>query len=411
MYDSTIHSKTISRQFRKSDFKSKVWTATKADRPAITKAALRLAEHGFETVALRRNDLGGKPIYRHASLPEALLIRHVAENVRRVTGVHQSDRQSIVKSLVNLLAEGVPFNVAKIDIRSFYESIDPSNILLRLESDAAFSRQSISVLKCFFSALREKQISGLPRGIGLSATLSEYLLRDFDRNMAAIKDVRFYSRYVDDIIVVSTPEMPFDEVIQEAKSFLPQELEFNRSKTNGFGFKPYSNNAAKPGGQCITYLGYDITVDEITNDGRSSARNVLVDMSKKKVGRLKRRLCKALLAFNSGGSFADLLDRVKILTSNFGYHHETSGQTRYAGIRFNYPLINPETAKSLDLLDRFLINTVTSTHKNNRIRPTLTQDQRISLLGMGFKTGFVDSRFYSFKDDRLRHLTGCWLHA
>lgn len=411
MFDSTIHSHTIARHFRKSDFESKVWSATKDDRPAIIRSATRLASNGFTSVSLKRNEIGTKPIYRHADLAEALLIRHVSDNVRRVTGVKQSDRHSIVKSLSNMLAEGVPFTVIKSDIKSFYESVRSSDIVKKLEQDAAFSRQSISVLKSFFSSLQQQQISGLPRGIGLSATLSEYLMRDFDSTVSNVGGVKFYSRYVDDIIILASPDVSIDAIMSQICGSLPIGLSLNRTKTKTYLFKPHSSRSSGKIENCLSFLGYDFSVSEVISDERTLLRAVGVDIARKKVERIKRRFCKALLAYNDGGNFTDFRDRVRILTSNFPYKDELSGQTRYSGLRYNYGLIDPEKSEALKSLDRFVMNVITSKHTNNRIRPNLTLAQRNTILGLGFKSGFINNRFFSFETSRLRTLIGCWAHA
>ena len=154
MFDSSLHAKTLARQFRRSDFHERSWNISIADKEHIIASALDTARRGFDRVSLRQNRLGDKTIYRHGAISEALLIRHVADGVRRMTGVRQSDRKSIMKSLVAVVGEGIPFGVLKFDIRSFYESVDPLEIISNLRADAAFSRQSVELLETFFNALR-----------------------------------------------------------------------------------------------------------------------------------------------------------------------------------------------------------------------------------------------------------------
>ncbi|HBV4973744.1 TPA: hypothetical protein MDZ92_005595 [Klebsiella pneumoniae] len=45
-------------------------------------------------------------------------------------------------------------------------------------------------------------ISGLPRGISLSATLAELCLQEIDSFFLKEKDVFYYSRFVDDILII-----------------------------------------------------------------------------------------------------------------------------------------------------------------------------------------------------------------
>ena len=45
--------------------------------------------------------------------------------------------------------------------------------------------------------------SGVPRGMNISATMSELYMRKFDRWIRSFDSVYFYARFVDDIIVFS----------------------------------------------------------------------------------------------------------------------------------------------------------------------------------------------------------------
>src|SRR5690606_34498610 len=47
---------------------------------------------------------------------------------------------------------------------------------------------------------------GIPRGIGFSAYLSELYLRGFDNKIKSLENITYYSRYVDDIILIITPK-------------------------------------------------------------------------------------------------------------------------------------------------------------------------------------------------------------
>src|SRR6185437_14507468 len=55
-----------------------------------------------------------------------MTLRKIALNILRKSRIRQPDRQSIVANLKSLLTEGVPFRLYRLDIRSFYESLDTS---------------------------------------------------------------------------------------------------------------------------------------------------------------------------------------------------------------------------------------------------------------------------------------------
>jgi hypothetical protein len=410
--DTTIHAKTLARQIRQSDFHSTVWSFSASDKQNVITDALAVAATGFNSVALRINTIAGKPIYRHAYLSEALLTRHISESVRRVTKVRQTDRQAIVKSIVALAEEGIAFNVFKLDIKSFYETINTAEIVRMLRSDAAFSRQSINVLESFFASLAQRGILGLPRGIGLSATLSEYLMRAFDEEISNSPGVRFYSRYVDDVIMIVSEKTDMAALRLFAEAKLPQGLFLNRRKTMPFVFRPYSRNNTGVSEDSIDFLGYRISIGEITRDSESRMRrDIHVDISAGKVKKIKRRVAMSLLQFNGGGSYRDLLDRIKLLTSNYGFLDAASGEKRYSGLRYNYGAIDPARSDALVQLDRFLLNALCSSNVNNRIRPNLTAGQRRQLISLQFTTGFVANRFFTFSYDDVQRIIGCWSHA
>ena len=48
--------------------------------------------------------------------------------------------------------------------------------------------------------------SGVPRGFGVSAYLSELYMREIDNEIKALPDVIYYARYVDDIVIIFSPK-------------------------------------------------------------------------------------------------------------------------------------------------------------------------------------------------------------
>ena len=410
MYDPTLHTKTLARQIRKSDFEPGPLQIQIAQKAVVLDTAVLIAANGFQSVALRKANVAGRDVFQQSSLPEALITRHISENIRRVTKVKQSDRQSIVRCIRSLLAEGTAFNILKLDIRSFYESINIDDIVESLSNDPAFSRQSIALLSSLFDAFRQQGIVGLPRGLELSATLAEYALRDFDRSTSLKQGVRFYSRYVDDIFIMLEPTKDVDDLIYELKQMLPNGLEFRRSKTKICRFSRLITKSPQNEDD-FSFLGYNIKVSKIFRVENALRREVSLDIAAGKVKKIKRRIALALLDFNAGGSYADLHDRIKVLTSNYEFFDGQTGARRLAGLRYNYSLINAKKSRSLTSLDHYLYNALFSRNPKNRLRPQLTVPQRRQLWGYSFKSGFRDNRFFAYNQNRLHQITRCWSHA
>src|SRR5699024_10410218 len=113
---------------------------------------------------------------------------------------------------------------------------------------------------------------GLPRGIGVSAFLSELFMRDIDNQIRNLTDLVYYARYVDDIVAVFIPKSTTIEKNRMKRYFVKikdivkeKGIKLNRAKTNCF-------NLMKGVSQLIIrkeiYKGGEMRTSELTgNDG------------------------------------------------------------------------------------------------------------------------------------------------
>lgn len=407
-----MHAKTLARHVRKSDFKADPSIYDRVVLNQKISQAAQIAVLGYGAVGLKTSMLRGKAVYQLADLSDQLVARHITSNIRRVTSVKQDDRQFIVTCLAKLMAEGLPFRVYKFDIASFYESVSPTQILDRLERDTAFSGQSVRALRSLFTQLDALNVRGLPRGMSLSATLAEYLLRDMDRNLASARGVRFYARFVDDIIIITDGKEDAVEFRSLAKDALPMGLAFNK-KSNSWAFSPWAKGNTDAIEHRIDFLGYRFSVSLVHRDPalEKRVRRVSLDIAPSKVRKLKTRLAKALIAYAVDNDFDILRDRVRLLTSNFRFTQKGSGARRTSGIYFNYPLVSGDASIALRELDNFLLSTLTSRHPKNRLRPVMSAKHRQHLLNLRFRDGFEQKRFFAFSSGRLAQITRCWAYA
>lgn len=411
MYDLTMHAKSIARHFLPGDFIADPSLLKEDVRKAVIDKAVQIGAAGFSSVAFMKSKLRGKAIYQVTDMAQLLVLRHVSKNIRRITGVKQDNRQFIVECIRTMLREGTPYRVYKFDIKSFYESVNIEQILKHLKNNEGFSGQSASALDTFFKVANATGISGLPRGLGLSATLAEYLLRPFDDGVVGIPHVWFYARFVDDIFIVTSGRENRDEFIQKMKALLPDGLRFNQ-KSNFFDFYKFSKSQTGLA-HSIDYLGYRFNVSHVTQSpvGKGLTRIVTLDIAPTKVKKLKTRIAKSLLQFSIDGKYGDLLSRIRLITGNFNFVDRSTGIRRVSGIYFNYPLVDSNQSNSIVELDKFLRNIIMSSHPGNKLRPALTLAQRRELVRLTFKDGHTKKRFYSFHPVRLVELKSVWQHA
>lgn len=176
--------------------------------------------------------LNGQGKRSMAYLCQNLVLRKLHKNIRRIYAVQQADRNSIVKQMKLLLSENVEMRIVRLDVRHFYESIDRQRIIEKLIDDARLSYHSLMLLQSLFNDPAIVAGTGLPRGLGISAALSELYMKYFDLEFKKIEGVYYYARFVDDIIVFCSSEaskvLAWNYAGEELKKI---GLELNEEKT------------------------------------------------------------------------------------------------------------------------------------------------------------------------------------
>lgn len=327
-------------------------------------------------------------------LIDDFVLRKANKNIRRVYGIRPADRFKIIKNVQNLLSEDLPFYVCKTDIKQFYESIDKTKILEDMKASLILSFDTKCVLDRLFNHSILPPNTGLPRGINISATLSEYFMRRFDKDVRKIDGFFYYARYVDDIIIFSTKEIT-KETMRQISFLLPAGLVLNAQKT----YIEHFNKSGK-----IQFLGYQFEKD--TNN------KLKTTIAPKKIKKIKERMIKAFLAFTQNRDQKLLKDRLLFLSANYPLKtlrqelskYENTGYL-HGGIAYNYPLIDDFSC--LKELDTFLYQII-YTNGFKRINRFLTSAQKTEMQKYSFYSGYQRRITRWFKLDRLRQITKCW---
>lgn len=353
MYDPTFNSETLAWHLNAHDIQAFPLLNDDKQKELHITQAVALARNGFGSISLQIHKLRGASIYRSTSIQEDLVLRKAQQNLRRITNVRQSDRMEIIRCIKSLCREGVPYKVYKIDIKKFYESVDTAALAKNLERDIPTSPSSLLVLGTFFEALKIRGIAGLPRGLSISATLSEYLMRRFDEIATRTDGVHFYARYVDDMLIITKGDENPKTFIRNLSRKLPSGLKFNYSKTRFYNFLPYDKSITGTVENSFDFLGYQFSVYVVKNQSGSYERPITLDIAPKKIKRAKTRLVLAFRQFMSDGNFADLEDRIRVLTGNYSFFDHRKRVQRLAGVYYSYRLID-ETSRGLNDLDQFL---------------------------------------------------------
>ena len=414
MYDFAFDLRTLGREFIKADFKADPNLIDDDYRATIIASARAQASSGFVNFNLQTNNLRGKPTYQVLGIDHALIMRKFSRNIRRLTRVRQSDRSTIIKSLKQLLSEGHHFRVYKLDLQNFYESIDRSGIEAQLRRDGGLSPPTLHVYQFISSALQAHGLVGLPRGMSISAVLSEYVMRSFDQTVKSLDNVYYYARYVDDIVVLTTGKENKRAFLKRARQALPMGVVLNHAKTRIIDFNQAKvNNAANQTVEdVVDFLGYRFYVYQILNQNRSLSRRVHADISPNKLLRFKTRMTLSALQFTKDNNFVDFKDRIRALSGNYNVYDFNRKIRRNVGIYFNYRFLDLPHSSAIPELDAYLKKLVLA-HTGKigvSFRTNLTAKQRREILNLTFQRSFATRNFAHFEINRLTHLVGCWAY-
>lgn len=341
------------------------------------------------------------------TLENIFLSKQLQQNISQTYKIRQSSRYEILNLLINLLEDGFPKILIRTDIKSFYESIPQEEVLRKIKEDNLLSLKTQKfikeILKGYNSATSQtKDYKGVPRGVGVSAYLSELYMRTIDNRIKELPDLIFYARYVDDIIAVFTPQkeekgLPKTYTNQIRIIIEENQLLVNTSKTTpinliqGLKSIEFENPKCTP----IEFLGYKIGSKKIEKEKKDNNGNIItftdynlsIEMSENKLKKYKQKIKLAYDDFknkktkNRQRAFKLLLARMTYLSSNTKLRNNKSKV--FVGIYYSTPfLVNGNSLEQLNKSSQWRIN-----------RFDFTIDEKKKLLNCDFTKGFNNQIF------------------
>lgn len=369
----------------------------------IDKLEEKILDESFE-FNIKTND----EYYFIEDISQKLLVRKLNDNIKRIYKDEQANRKFIIHQVKTLLNETAPFWVIKTDIKAFYESIDRDRIFKKLKNDAMLSYYSVFLLKKIFDHPEIISNTGVPRGLNISSTLSEIYMRNFDKSIQRYKDVYYYARFVDDIIIFLNNKQSainlfnsLDEIISE----LQLSLRINTDKTeliDGLNFKILKKGYNKrPIHNNIEYLGYKFYLDD-------SKSKLQISIADKKIQKIKTRIIKSYIDYINNDDFELLKKRIKFLTGNYGISKTNDGSILKAGIHFNYTHINNlSILKELNVFHKKLIYSKKGSI-GVKLDSKLSTSKRDVLKKHCFIAGYKNKTYNSFSFVEMGQIIKCW---
>lgn len=340
---------------------------------------------------VKRMGPNNKEIYLSDGRPETFFIeKQLQSNIASLYKVKQANRDEVISQVVGFVSGSLPLWGLRLDIQSFYETIDQWALVRKLKEDQLIDSPSVRFIQQILFSYRQlsQSASGIPRGNGISAYLSELYMRNVDKELRSLPNLLYYGRYVDDIIMlfVQTPESSQDALLATVRSAVEShKLTLNTEKT--IPFDTSLGNGCK-----FTFLGYDFAV----KNGVCS-----VDISHQKFKKMEARLLRSFEVCldahpRNSKAAAKLLEmRVKYLTTNTRLFNTKSNA--YVGVFYSHRHVNkPDRFTALD----FVLN-----HQISKVPESRT---RLRLGKQSFVRGFKEQRYSHFTASEFSDIVRLW---
>ena len=326
-----------------------------------------LMENFSETKELeitKGNIINGKQVYCiKDNARDFIVSRILQQKIKQVYRLESTNRNIISAQLRNILEDRYPKIVIKADVESFYESIDFKKAIDEMEADHLMSSQFIAILRNINYQYRKLSGNekGIPRGIGVSAFVAEYIMRNFDKKVRSLNGLFFYARFVDDIIAVFSAgninekdiEQNGINKIQEMKGAIPKD-EFNfhtdEDDPKRIRYRIFSTQI-----ECIEHKTYEMlrknkksldmkvsAIDKITTDIIKLISKIQMEICNIKTDLIQlaaseysslaheaqKMLPKAEILFNSSKELCNSLTSIDIPTEQYLSNHLNSFQSK-----------------------------------------------------------------------------------
>ncbi len=185
-----------------------------ATETALIEKKVAAGTYRFTTYRERLISKGAAKLPRVLSIPtirDRLTLRTYCEFLNATFPSASSDLAQVkVAQLGRAIASKNYTHFVKVDVEDFYPSIDHKRLLSKVRKRIR-KKEALSLLTAAISNSTASQkvggknavpsAKGVPQGLSISNVLAEIYLQSFDQSFADQTDI-FYSRYVDDILVL-----------------------------------------------------------------------------------------------------------------------------------------------------------------------------------------------------------------
>lgn len=360
------------------------------------------------------------------------VMKTLQANLKSVFKVQQANRHRIMTQLKRLLNESTPKYIIRTDVRHFYESIPQAGLLKMIKDNTLLSRMSVRfiwhVLQEYEAKkdVAEPRGKGVPRGVGISAYLSEIYMRDIDEKIKQRDEVVYYVRYVDDIFMILS-RLPLGDTLEQYYEGLRKDFkevgldlvdpndkdEDHKKKMQLLDFHTFLKEGDKNQMGNFTYLGYKLMwLRSKCKSGTELTTTFSISDDKRE--RIKDRIDKAFDHFTEKTKHSlsearkDLRDSLRFIAGNYRLTKSKSGVK--AGIYYSNDLMtNPCDLRDLTYyLKRKKVMVYEEVMKGTPEREKYIESIKKLRDSFDFPKQWETHKSYSLRDKRIREISQ-WL--
>ena len=188
-----------------SDMKSEM---TEKKRIEIEETAKEIG-NGNADYSITVTKIKGHDTFIANDLNAVIISQIIKQELRRSYKIEPSNMDMIIEQIISLIDNPMPKIIIRADICHFFESIPQKSLINKLAEDGFISRRTLKYLKGILfkcnDLTKNDSAIGVPRGLAFSSYLSELYMKTVDAAISKMDGVYFYTRYVDDIIIVADP--------------------------------------------------------------------------------------------------------------------------------------------------------------------------------------------------------------
>lgn len=163
--------------------------------------------------------------------------------------------------------------VFKCDIHHFFGSIDLKILYKKLNKKYGKDVRFMRLIKKILNVNKK----GLPLGYYTSQWFANYYLQEFDYYVKQVLKVKYYVRYMDDMVFFASSKQELHEIKKKIENFLNNKLKLElKDNWQVFKFNYYNKKTKRWQGRFLDFMGFRFYRNKTT-----LRKNILIRMTKK----------------------------------------------------------------------------------------------------------------------------------